>query len=82
MPQHPAFRKLLFLKLHTVYCNVFLEGMIGGKRDRGRQRRTWGDDVKEWSGWQSIGGVNRMSEDKKKWRVMVMVTNHLIEDGT
>ena len=32
-------------------------GMIDGKRDRGRQRRTWGDDLKEWSGRESIGGV-------------------------
>ena len=59
---------------------LVLEGMIEGKRDRGRQRRTWGDDVKEWSGCQSIGSAKRMSEDKRRWRVMV--TNLLIEDGT
>ncbi|KAG1678352.1 DNA replication licensing factor mcm4-B [Nymphon striatum] len=29
--------------------NLMLEGSIEGVRDRGRQRRTWGDDVKEWS---------------------------------
>ena len=57
-----------------------LEGMIEGKRDRERQSRTWGDDVKEWSGCQSIGSAKRMSEDKRRWRVMV--TNLLIEDGT
>ena len=36
---------------------LVLEGMIEGKRDRGRQRRAWGDDVKEWSGCQSIGSA-------------------------
>ena len=36
-----------------------LEGMIEEKRDGGRQRRTWGDDVKEWSGCQSIGSAEK-----------------------
>ena len=56
-----------------------------GRNDRrekrqGRQRRKWGDDVKEWSECQSIESAKRMSEDKRRWRVMV--TNLLIEDGT
>ena len=59
---------------------LVLEGMIEEKRDRGRQGRTWGDDVKEWSGCQSIGSAKRMYGDKRRWRVMV--TNLLIEDGT
>ena len=42
---------------------LVLEGMIKGKRDRGRQRRTWGDDVKEWSGCQSIGSAKRIRGD-------------------
>ena len=57
-----------------------LEGRIDGKRDRGRQRRTWGDDVKKWSGCESIGRAKRYYEDRDSWRVMV--ANLLIEDGT
>ena len=59
---------------------LVLEGMIEGKRDKRRQGRTWGDDAKEWSGCQSIGSAKRMSENKRRWRVMV--TNLLIEYGT
>ena len=36
--------------------------------------------MKEWSGCRSIGSAKRMSEDKRRWRVMV--TNLLIEDAT
>ncbi len=63
-----------------VLPRLVLEEMIEGKRDRGRQRRTLENDMKEWSGCQSIGSAKRMSEDKRRWRVMV--TNLLIEDGT
>ena len=31
-----------------------LEGMVEGERDRGRQRITWTDYIKEWMG--NIGG--------------------------
>ena len=61
-------------------ARLVLIGMVDGKRDRGRQRRTWGDDVKEWSGCESIGRAKRYSEDRDGWRVMV--ANLLIEDGT
>lgn len=59
---------------------LVLEGMIDGQRDRGRQRRTWGEDIKEWSGSKSIEIAKRRSENRRNWRVMV--TNLLIEDGT
>ena len=61
-------------------ARLVLIGMVDGKRDRGRQRRTLGDDVKEWSGCESIGRAKRYSEDRDGWRVMV--ANLLIEDGT
>ena len=34
-------------------------GTIEGKRDRGRQRRVWADDVKNWSGSGSVGEAKR-----------------------
>ena len=30
-------------------AQLVLEGMVDGKKDRGRQRRVWGDNVKEWA---------------------------------
>ena len=59
---------------------LVLEGMIDRKRDRGRHRRTWGDDVKEWSGCGSIGRAKQYSVDRDSWRVVV--ASRLIEDGT
>ena len=45
-------------------ARIVLEGMTDGKRDRARQRRTWGDDVKEWGGYESIGRAKRYFEDR------------------
>ncbi|KAG1707003.1 Tectonin beta-propeller repeat-containing protein 2 [Nymphon striatum] len=48
-----------------------IEGSIEGVRDRGRQRRTWGDDVKEWSRTTSIGDAKRTAESRENWRGIV-----------
>lgn len=37
--------------------------MIDGKRDRGRYKRKWDDDVKLWSGLSSFGKEKRKAED-------------------
>lgn len=44
-----------------------LEGRIDGRRSRGRPRRRWGDDIKEWSG-QSLAQCTRMARDRSRWR--------------
>ena len=60
--------------------NLALEGFIDGQRSKGRQRRTWGDDIKEWTGSKNIGYATRFAENRYAWRVIVA---HLrIEDGT
>ncbi|KAG1653793.1 Blastula protease 10 [Nymphon striatum] len=48
-----------------------MEGLVEGKKDRGRQRRVWGDDLKEWSKSTSIGQVKRQAENRDVWRKMV-----------
>ena len=50
---------------------LVLEGVIEGKCDRGRRRRTWGLDLKEWSNSQNLGEVKRKAEDRQVWRNMV-----------
>ncbi|KAG1714924.1 NKAP family protein [Nymphon striatum] len=60
--------------------NLILEGSIEGVRDRGRQRRTWGDDVKEWSQTTSIGDAKRTAESRENWRRIV--ANLRNEEGT
>ncbi|KAG1654737.1 hypothetical protein GQR58_024829 [Nymphon striatum] len=43
---------------------LVLEGLVEGKRDRGRQRRVWGDDLKEWTRSKNLGEVKRKAENK------------------
>ncbi|KAG1672160.1 RNA-directed DNA polymerase from mobile element jockey [Nymphon striatum] len=50
---------------------LVLEGLVEGKRDRGRQRRIWGDDLKEWTRSKNLGEVKRKAENKVEWRIMV-----------
>ncbi|KAG1691673.1 CCR4-NOT transcription complex subunit 1 [Nymphon striatum] len=57
-------------------ANLVLEGTIDGKRDRGKQRRTWSDDVKNWSRTGNLG----KAEDKSLWHSIVV--NLRIEDDT
>ena len=63
----------------TIY-NEIIEGYIHGKRDRGRQRRTWIDDLKDWTGIKNFGALKRTAEDRMKWKFMV--SNLCVEDGT
>ncbi|KAG1657352.1 Ectonucleoside triphosphate diphosphohydrolase 4 [Nymphon striatum] len=55
---------------HTT-AKFMLEGLVEGKRDRGRQRRVWGDDLKEWIRSKNLGEVKRKAENKVEWRIMV-----------
>ncbi|KAI5726285.1 hypothetical protein M8J77_026528 [Diaphorina citri] len=48
-----------------------IEGRIEGKRDRGRQRRTWMDDIKEWTNIPTYGAIKRLAQDRAKWREMI-----------
>ena len=50
---------------------LVLEGFIEGKKGRGKPKRMWGDDLKEWTNCDSIELVKRRSEDRTEWRNMV-----------
>ena len=47
-----------------------LTGKIEGRRSRGRQRKTWIDDVKEWSGL-TTSEIGTRARDRKGWRKLV-----------
>ena len=59
---------------------LVLEGRVDGSRMRGRPRRTWGQDIKDWAKAKHLGEVKRKAEDRVKWRTMVH--NHRIDDVT
>ena len=58
---------------------TLLEGMVEGKRERGRQRTTWFDDVKKWTGL-SYGDVRTIVWDRGRWRCIAAIP--VIKDGT
>ena len=47
-----------------------LEGRLHGQRPRGRPRRRWVDDVKEWTG-RSCAACTAAARDRTAWRRMV-----------
>ena len=49
---------------------MVLEGFIEGKKGKGRLRRIWGNDIKDWSKCGTIGVAKRMSENKLSWQNM------------
>ena len=49
----------------TIY-KVTIEGCITGKRDKGRQNRTWTDDLKDWTNLKTFFTLKRTAEDKEK----------------
>ena len=50
-------------------CKNIIEGSVEGKRSRGRQRKTWMGDIKEWMEESSYGWVVEMTEDGGQARV-------------
>jgi len=52
-----------------------MEGVAEGKRKRGRPRRTWMTDIKEWTK-KSYVEASRMAQNRSGWHVM---TAHLPE---
>ena len=48
-----------------------LQGMVQGGRQRGRQRKRWEDNIKEWTGLEwSI--ILRKAENCEEWRKLVV----------
>ena len=43
-----------------------LEGKISGKRARGRPRRTWMNDVIDWTCIDTYGEIKRVAEDRNR----------------
>ena len=52
-------------------AQLVLEGYIEGKKGRGRPRRVWDDDIKEWSNCITMAMAKRLSENKPSWQHMM-----------
>ena len=46
---------------------IILQGNVEGKRSRGRPKKQWIDNIKEWTG-KGFNELNEIVYDRKKWR--------------
>ena len=51
-------------------AKTILQGTVRGARRRGRQRKRWEDNIKEWTGLD-FSESQRAADDRKKWRQLV-----------
>ena len=55
-------------------AKTILQGTVPGKRGRGRPRRSWGDNINEWTG---LGGylLQERANHREKWRKLAYVAS-------
>ena len=54
----------------TIFAKTILQGTVRGGRKRGRQKKRWEDNVKEWTGLEFTAS-QRAAEDRGRWRELV-----------
>lgn len=64
---------------HDSLQKELLEGKVNGKRGRGRPRKRWFDNIKEWTG-KSFVECKRLAQKRGDWRKMI--ADLLKADGT
>ena len=48
-------------------AKTILQGTVKGKRKRGRQKKRWEDNIKEWTG-MDFASSTRASENRSRWK--------------
>ena len=48
-------------------AKTIIQGTVKGTRRRERQKKTWEDNIKEWTGME-FGDSLRAGEDKEGWK--------------
>ena len=61
------------VKRSDLPVKVTVEGLVSGKRNRGRPRRRWRDDIRDWTG-QTWDQLNSTTKDREAWRKIVHET--------
>ena len=51
-------------------AKIFLQGTVKGQRKRGRQKKSWEDNIKDWTGTDSASST-RMTENRTRWKGIV-----------
>ena len=51
-------------------AKTMLQGTVKGGRRKGRQRKRWEDNIREWTGLE-FGKSQRAMESREKWRKLI-----------
>ena len=54
----------------TGLAKTVLQGTVPGGRKRGRQKKRWEDNIREWTGLK-LGECTRKAENREGWRELV-----------
>ena len=55
-------------------AKAILQGTVKGARRRGRQKKRWEDNIKEWMG-MGFGDSLRAEEDREGWKGIVATSS-------
>ena len=66
---------------HQCLQKTIMQGMVEGKRKRGRPPASWLDDIKQITG-KTIADATRAATDRRRWRFIIRTTPALIYYAT
>ena len=61
---------LLKVSRSSGLAKTILQGTVKGKRKRGRQKKRWEDNIKEWTG-MDFASSTRAAENRSRWKGVV-----------
>ncbi|GFO49340.1 hypothetical protein PoB_007584500 [Plakobranchus ocellatus] len=47
-----------------------MQGTLNGRRRRGRKKKRWEDNIREWTGFE-LRNTLRKAEDREEWKAVV-----------
>ena len=53
-------------------AKTILQGTVNGKRKRGRQKKRWEDNIKEWTG-MDFASLTRVAENRTRWKGLLRI---------
>ena len=59
---------------HDSLSKTILQGTVEGQRKRGRPRKSWSDNLKDWTGHNTTTLI-RASEDREVWRTLTVAAS-------
>ncbi|GFO20370.1 endonuclease-reverse transcriptase [Plakobranchus ocellatus] len=55
-------------------AKTIMQGTVNGGRRRGRQKKRWDDNIREWTGLE-LRNTSRKDEDREEWKAVVKISS-------